>query len=96
MPIFQKVLSHALLVSTVLEYIVDGEILHSVSLLTQSDPSSMEKTIQISNEGEGDTESNENVSGEIPQIDPAVEKSLVRRMDLILLPTLCKPSPPSF
>jgi hypothetical protein len=48
----------------------------------------MEKTLQVSNEA--DTESNENVSSEIPKIDPVVEKSLVRRMDLILLPTLCK------
>jgi hypothetical protein len=48
----------------------------------------MEKTIQVSNEA--DTEPNENVSAETTKIDPAVEKSLVRRMDLILLPTLCK------
>lgn len=49
----------------------------------------MDKTLQVSNEA--DTESNENVnSEETPKIDPEVEKSLVRRMDLILLPTLCK------
>lgn len=54
----------------------------------QSETNTMEKTLQVSNEA--DTESNENVSGETPKIDPVVEKSLVRRMDLILLPTLCK------
>ncbi|PCG88203.1 Major facilitator superfamily domain, general substrate transporter [Penicillium occitanis (nom. inval.)] len=46
----------------------------------------MEKTIQVSNET--DIESNQNVWSDVPHIDPVVEKSLVRRMDLILLPTL--------
>lgn len=58
-----------------------------VSLLTQSETDIMEKTLQVSNEA--DTESNENASAESPKIDRTVEKSLVRRMDLILLPTLC-------
>lgn len=49
----------------------------------------MEKPLPVSNEA--DTESNGNVnSGGTPKIDPIVEKSLVRRMDFILLPTLCK------
>lgn len=39
---------------------------------------------------EPDTESNRNVPGEIAGIDHRVERSLVRRLDLILLPTLCK------
>ncbi|KAE8551775.1 hypothetical protein EYB25_005665 [Talaromyces marneffei] len=37
---------------------------------------------------EPDTESNRNVPGEIAGIDHRVERSLVRRLDLILLPTL--------
>ena len=58
------------------------------TLLEQSELNSMEKTIQVSNEA--DTESNQNVWSDVPHIDPVVEKSLVRQMDLILLPTLCK------